>query len=167
MGQGGTSIPLQRPSGKAEERTSSKEGLGLFLPIVAGWIVPGLGHGLLGRRGRALIFGALIWGCYGMGLAHDGSLALRDRKQPFLTTLQVVANLGMGPVDAVARTAVYGRPTYTLATRTARQEEITQIYRKRIRSDLSIYGTAYLWTAGLLNLLLLFDIWDIGRGRKP
>ncbi len=27
-------------------------------------------------------------------------------------------------------------------------------------------GTAYLWTAGLMNLLLLFDIWDIGRRKK-
>ena len=42
-----------------------------------------------------------------------------------------------------------------------------KIFRERTRSPLSIYGTAYLWTAGLMNLLLLFDVWDIGMGRKP
>ena len=36
----------------------------------------------------------------------------------------------------------------------------------RQRSATSIYGTAYLWTAGLMNLLLLLDIWDIAVGRK-
>jgi hypothetical protein len=29
-----------------------------------------------------------------------------------------------------------------------------------------MYGTAYVWTAGLMNLLLLFDVWDVGRGKK-
>jgi hypothetical protein len=42
----------------------------------------------------------------------------------------------------------------------------TNTYRDRIRSSASAYGTAYLWTAGLMNLLLLFDVWDIGKGRK-
>ncbi len=40
-----------------------------------------------------------------------------------------------------------------------------EIFRERARSGVSIYGTAYLWTAGLMNLLLLFDVWDIGRKR--
>ena len=45
-------------------------------------------------------------------------------------------------------------------------ETPTQIFRQRARSGVSIYGTAYLWTAGLMNLLLLFDVWDIGRQRR-
>jgi len=28
------------------------------------------------------------------------------------------------------------------------------------------YGTAFLLTAGLMNLLLVMDAWDIARGRK-
>jgi len=40
------------------------------------------------------------------------------------------------------------------------------ILRHRTESGRSIYGTAYLWTAGLMNLLLLFAVWDIGTGRK-
>ena len=43
--------------------------------------------------------------------------------------------------------------------------EAAEALRERARSGVSIYGTAYLWTAGLMNLLLLFDVWDIGRRR--
>ena len=72
------------PSGGDTGRTA--------LAVVAAWVVPGLGHAVLGKFGRAAVFALLIWGTFGLGLAHDGRLALRDHKQPFLTSLQVVAN---------------------------------------------------------------------------
>ena len=131
--------------------------------VVAAWLVPGLGHLLLGRTGRAAVFAVLVWGSFGLGLAHDGRLALRDDRQPFLTTLQIVANLGVGPADPLARLAVYGSPAYRFGGTNRRVD----IFRHRERSPVAIYGTAYLWTAGLMNLLLLFDVWDIGRGKKP
>lgn len=138
------------------------------LAVAAGWAVPGLGHVLLGRLRRGLLFAVIIWGSFGLGLAHDGRLALKDQRQPFLTTLQVVANLGVGPVDLVARMFVYGQVAYQLPSDTGRvsANRLDQVFRERARSPYSIYGTAYLWTAGLMNLLLLFDIWDIARGRK-
>jgi hypothetical protein len=115
------------------------------------------------------MFGAIIWGAFGLGLANDGRLALRDSRQPLLTGLQIVANLGMGPADMIARWSVYGELAYRLPDARSRgaDEQRTAIFRERARSGVSIYGTAYLWTAGLMNLLLLFDGWDIGRGRKP
>ena len=79
------------------------------LAIVAAWAVPGLGHVLLGRVGRGLLFAGLLLGSFGIGLAHEGRLALRDSRQPFLTTLQIVANVGIGPADLVARIFVYGK----------------------------------------------------------
>lgn len=138
------------------------------LAIAAAWVVPGLGHVLLGRVRRGLVFGALLLGCWGLGLAHDGRLALRDSRQPLLTTMQVVANLGIGPADLIARVAVYGGPAYGLPPGISdrSRDRLIEIFRERTRSGLSIYGTAYLWTAGLMNLLLLFDVWDIGTGRK-
>lgn len=157
-------IPLvERPRPASDDGPESSR-LQPWIPVAAAWLLPGLGHFLLGKRARAAVFAAVIWGSYGLGLAHDGSLALRDGKQPFLTTLQIVANLGVGPVDLVARLGVYGAPTYTMGR--VRPTAAVPIYRDRIRSDLSIYGTAYLWTAGLMNLLLLFDVWDIARRRK-
>jgi hypothetical protein len=139
-----------------------------ILALGAAWLVPGLGHVVLGRLYRGLIFAAIIWSCFGLGLAHDGRLALRDSRQPFLTSLQLVANVGVGPADLIARLAIYGKPAYSMMTRRSRpdQEEPTDIFRERARSGVSIYGTAYLWTAGLMNLLLLFDVWDIGRRRR-
>jgi hypothetical protein len=138
------------------------------LAVGAGWAVPGLGHVLVGRVARGLLFALLIWTAFGLGLAHDGRLALRDPRQPVLSSLQVVANLGVGPVDALARIAVYGRPAYAFRgiPDYRSEDRIERIFRDRARSPVSIYGTAYLWTAGLMNLLLLFDVWDIGLRRK-
>jgi hypothetical protein len=157
------------PAGAAadEARATATDGR-VALAIGAGWILPGLGHVLLGRVRRGLLFGVLLLGCYGLGLAHDGRLALRDQRQPFLTTLQLVANLGIGPLDVAARIYAYGRPIYVLPThfQDAQDRRRGEIFRDRARSGLSMYGTAYVWTAGLMNLLLLFDVWDIGRGKK-
>ena len=137
-----------------------------LMAVVAGWFLPGLGHFVLGRARRGLLFAALLLGSYGLGLAHDGRLALRDERQPFLSGLQVIANVGIGPADFIARMYVYGALVYAMPP-SGIENENSRIFRERTRSALSIYGTAYLWTAGLMNLLLLFDVWDIGRGRKP
>ena len=138
------------------------------LAIGAGFLVPGLGHALLGRVRRGVLFCLLVLGSFALGMAHDGRLALRDARQPFLSTLQIVANAGVGPADLVARVYVYGEPAYALPDDVADPafDQRLRTLRDRTRSILSIYGTAYLWTAGLMNLLLLFDVWDIGRGRK-
>lgn len=136
--------------------------------LVAGWLLPGAGHAVLGRYRRAALFAAIVLGSFGLGLAHDGRLALRDPDDRFLTTLQVVANVGVGPLDAIARKSVYGEAVYAIGTvSTPEREGLLRLLRERLRSPLSAYGTAYLWTAGLMNLLLLLDVWDIGRGRKP
>lgn len=137
--------------------------------VLAAWVLPGLGHVLLGRFRRGLLFAGLLLGSFGIGMAHDGRLALWDERQPFLTSLQIVANAGIGPIDVLARVGVYGEVAYALPSglHSGSENDRSRTFRARTRSPLSIYGTAYLWTAGLMNLLLLFDVWDIGRGRKP
>jgi hypothetical protein len=154
--------------GERDQRDDSSHLPRTLLALAAAWALPGLGHVVLGRLRRGLLFGAILLGCYGLGLAHDGRLALRDERQPFLSTLQVVANVGIGPADLVARLFVYGEPAYSLpqGIRSGRRDESTLVFRERARSAVSIYGTAYVWTAGLMNLLLLFDVWDIGKARK-
>lgn len=139
-----------------------------LLAVAGAWAVPGLGHVMLGRVRRGLLFAGILIGCYSLGLAHDGRLALRDERQPFLSTLQVIANVGIGPADLIARLYVYGTPVYSLpeGIRNGIENRHSRKFRERTRSGLSIYGTAYVWTAGLMNLLLLFDVWDIGRSRK-
>jgi hypothetical protein len=138
------------------------------LALAAGWALPGLGHFVLGRFRRGLVFAGIILICFTLGLLHDGRLSLRDREQPFLSTLQVVANAGVGVPDIVARWSVYGEVAYGLPRDEAYPDHKARsdILRSRARSPLSLYGTAYLWTAGLMNLLLLFDVWDLGLGRR-
>jgi len=138
------------------------------IALVAGWAVPGLGHVVIGRFRRGLIFAAIILICFTLGLLHDGRLSLRHREQPFLSTLQVVANAGVGIPDFLARWSVYGEMVYALPRDASFPAYVARstILRHRARSSLSLYGTAYLWTAGLMNLLLLFDVWDLGLKRR-
>jgi hypothetical protein len=138
------------------------------MALVVGWAIPGLGHVVVRRPWRGLVFGVLILSCFGLGMIHEGRLALRDRDQPFLSTLQVGANVGVGVPDTLARWAVYGQPVYSLAGKEGfpAPDERSTILRRRARSAVSLYGTAYLWTAGLMNLLLLFEVWDLGVGRR-
>lgn len=140
----------------------------VWIAVALAWAVPGLGHIVLGRVRRGLMFGLIVWGAFGLGLAHDGRLALRDSRQPLLTTLQTVANLGVGPADMLARLKVYGELAYRVPqdVRNVDRHPRVLTFRSRSRSALAIYGTAYLWTAGLMNLLLLFDVWDIGRASR-
>jgi len=135
--------------------------------LVAGWLVPGAGHAVLGRMRRAALFFALIMGSFGLGLAHEGRLALYSPREGFLTGLQLVANIGVGPADAFARMSVYGEAAYTVPDPAAPSyRPRIETFRERQRSAVSAYGTAYLWSAGLMNLLLLMDIWDIAKRRK-
>jgi hypothetical protein len=135
--------------------------------LVAGWLVPGAGHAVVFRVRRGILFFVLIMGSFGLGLAQDGRLALYSQREGFLTGLQLVANIGVGPADAVARMNVYGEAAYALPDPySSGYKPLVEKFRARQRSAVSAYGTAYLWSAGLMNLLLLMDIWDIAKRRK-
>lgn len=147
---------------------------------LAAWVLPGSGHALLGRFRRGALFLALVMGSFGLGLAHDGRLALSMTTQGemgigipgtvlrvSLSTLQAFANAAVGPADVIARRVVYGEVAYALpAVSGERREALYRVFSTRERSPVSAYGTAYLLTAGLMNLLLILDVWDIARGRK-
>jgi hypothetical protein len=111
----------------------------------AAWLVPGLGHLLVGRRARALLFGAVVLGTLVTGLALHGNLYRVLPDQP-LTLLGTFASMGVGAVYFVVRlVAGYQGDPVALSFE---------------------YGTAFVLTAGLMNLLLVLDAWDIACGRK-
>lgn len=109
------------------------------------WLVPVSGHLLLRRRGRALVFAAVLLTAVLVGAALDGNLHRVLPGQP-LTVLFTLGAMGIGAPYFALRwgmgyAGVPEAPGYE-------------------------YGTVFLLSAGLMNLLLVLDVWDIARGRK-
>jgi hypothetical protein len=113
--------------------------------LVAAWLVPGAGHFLLGRRGRGVCFFLLVLTAVVTGVLLTGNLYRVLPDQP-LTMLATLGSMGMGA------------PYFFLRFYLGYQGDLTSVGYE--------YGTAFLLTAGLLNLLLVMDAWDIARGRK-
>lgn len=115
------------------------------LAAVLAWIVPGAGHFYLGRRGRALVFFCLVLFSAAVGVLLQGRLFVGVAGQP-LSRLGALASLGMGVPYLVLR---FGMD-----------------YVGNLRAVSYEYGTAFLLTAALMNLLLILDAWDIAMGQK-
>ena len=123
--------------------------LGQRLPLpglmLLAWLVPGLGHLLLGRRLRAAVFCVVIVVGFVVGLALDGELMLPHAGDP-LSYLATIAILGSGILFFVARHFGLGQGVVTAPG-----------YE---------YGNTFLLTAGMMNLLLILDTHDIAVGKK-
>jgi hypothetical protein len=121
--------------------------LALTLPVLMAlaWAVPGLGHALLQRRLRAAVFAVVILVAFVIGLLLEGQLFVPTTGDP-LSYLASVACLGNGVLFFIAKLAGLGQGLVTAAS-----------YE---------YGNTFLLTAGMMNLLLVLDVHDIGTGRK-
>jgi len=126
----------------AETETFSARALGLAL---LAWLVPGAGHLALRKYARAALFALVIATALVAGLRLRGNLYRPVRSQP-LSLLATGGAMGVGLPYFVLRWGVGydGDPT------AAGYE----------------YGTVFLLSAGLMNLLLALDTWDIAHGRK-
>ena len=122
-------------------------GLSLPIPILLGlaWLVPGLGHVLLGRRLRAGVFFLVVVVAFLLGIVFDGELVTPHPGDP-LSYLATVASLGNGLLFLVARAVGLGQGVVTAAA-----------YE---------FGNTFLLTAGMMNLLLVLDAHDIATGKK-
>ncbi|HEU5249918.1 MAG TPA: DUF6677 family protein [Thermoanaerobaculia bacterium] len=110
------------------------------------WIFPGLAHFSMGRRRTGIAFAVIVTVMFLLGLSFEGRLYTIDRSQP-LTILATFAVSGAGLLNIAARFLV-DNPGGTILSPTYE------------------YGCAYLLTAGLMNLLLMLDAWDIAGGTK-
>jgi TM2 domain-containing membrane protein YozV len=118
-------------------------------PVVAmvlAWLVPGLGHFYLGRRRTAAGYAVIVTVTFLLGLSFQGRLYSVEPGQP-LTILATFAVYGAGLLNIAAR-VLSDNPGGTILAVTYE------------------YGCAYLLTAGLMNLLLVLDVYDIATGRK-
>jgi hypothetical protein len=109
------------------------------------WIVPGAGHVWLGRWQK----GVVLFGC--LTLMFIVGLWLEGRIFPFLLSdplvaLAAFADLGVGLPYFVAKAIGAGGGRVIAVT-----------YE---------YGNTFVIVAGLLNMLVVLDAFDIAKGRK-
>ena len=115
------------------------------LVCLAAWAVPGAGHLWFGRRFKGLVFLVTLPLMFAIGLWLEGRLFPFEPSQP-LVGLAAIADVGIGVSYLVARALGLGGGDVVAVT-----------YE---------YGNAFLIVAGLLNLLVVIDAWDIALGRK-
>ncbi len=117
----------------------------VVLLCVASWAVPGLGHLWQGRTTKGLAFLVALPLMFAMGLGLQGRLFPFDFSDP-LVGLAALANLAIGVPYFIAGAFGLGLG--------------------QVRAVTYEYGNAFLMTAGLLNLLVMIDVYDIALGRK-
>jgi len=100
----------------AKEHARPKENVAAAIPAcVSAWLVPGLGHFMLGRRGRGLLFFGVVTTLFVLGLHLGGELFELDSSE-LLTLLAGLAELGVGLPYFGATGTSWRSPTST-ATR--------------------------------------------------
>ena len=116
-----------------------------FIACVAGLFVPGLGHAFLGKWDRAAVFFGSIAIMLGLGIQLQGKLF-----DPFFgdifSTLKFIADAGAGLLYWAPWLSGMGVGNPTAYTYD--------------------YANVFIYVAGLLNMLVVVDAFDIAMGRK-
>jgi hypothetical protein len=154
----------------AEERSREErepvvpaEGWAKALAIgFAAWLVPGLGHWLLGRRGKALFFLVALWGTFLAGWALSDFRAVFWKYDRIATYGQ----LGMGVPTLVL---LAGKAPFSAALGRTFYEPTGPSENLLPRYDI---GTLYTCVAGLLNLVVALSafslaLWGQGEAHRP
>lgn len=108
------------------------------------WLVPGGGHLYLGKWGRAAIFFVGVLTLFLAGLQLDGRLF--GLEPGFFGFLRFFADAATGVLYVLGKMLGWGIG--------------------EIRSMGYEYGNTFLYTSGLVNMLLVLDAFDIAQGRK-
>jgi Family of unknown function (DUF6677) len=117
----------------------------LVLLCAAAWAVPGAAHWWLGRRAKATVLFVALLAMFATGLAVQGRLFPVLLSDP-MVALWALADAGIGGAYVVARMMGLGAG--------------------EVRAVTYEYGNAFLVVAGLLNVLVVIDAFDIAMGRK-
>jgi TM2 domain-containing membrane protein YozV len=123
---------------------------GLWAPAVAlGWLIPGGGHFLLKRTGRGILLLAAVTGMFLCGLMMRGAM-FTPQSGDLLTTLintgGFVGDVFSGILYLLSVWLGYNQPDQA--------------------GHVHDYGTKFLVTAGLLNILAMVDAYEIAARRK-
>ena len=117
----------------------------LVLLCLASWAIPGAGHLWLGHRSKGLILLIALPLMFAIGVGIRGRLFPFELSDP-LVGLAALADLGIGATYFIASALGYGAG--------------------EVRAVTYEYGNAFLIVAGLLNMLVVIDAYDIAMGRK-
>ena len=113
--------------------------------FIAGWLVPGAGHLLLGKWIRAALLMASIVGMFAIGIALKGKVYTPNTGEP-LDMLGFAGDLGSGILYGLARLLGWGQEPVLVAV--------------------ADYGTKFIVVAGLLNIVAAVDAHSLASGRK-
>ena len=114
--------------------------------ILLAFAFPGAGHFYLGRRSRGVAYFLIVLCMFAIGIAADGGIyTIAESRGALLRILATLGSMGSGVFYVIAHAArMFGQVT----------------------SMTFEYGTTFTLTAGLMNLLLMVDCYDIANGRK-
>lgn len=113
--------------------------------VASALIFPGLGHLILGKWVRAVLLASSILALFCLGLAVDGKLHGLDASE-LIALLYFFADASNGLPYLLARNWGYGSGNP--------------------QNQSFEYGNTFLAVAGLLNLLVVMNAFDISVGRK-
>ncbi|MGO8719377.1 MAG: DUF6677 family protein [Acidobacteriaceae bacterium] len=113
--------------------------------LIAGWLVPGLGHLMQGRWIRAVLLFVSITCMFALGLAMHGKIYVANTGN-VLDMLGFVGDLGNGGLYVLSAFFGWGN-------------NIVQV----VTAD---YGTKFIVVAGLLNFVSAVDAHSLRLGRK-
>ncbi len=135
---------------KEKEQKRPLPPIGAWAPAVAlGWLIPGGGHFLLKRNGRGILLLLSVTGMFLCGLMMRGAM-FQPQTGDLLTTLintgGFIGDICSGALYLLSNWLGYNQPD--------------------VAGHVHDYGTKFLVTAGLLNLLAMVDAFDIAAGRK-
>jgi hypothetical protein len=116
-----------------------------YLICAAAWLVPGAGHLWLGRARKGVVFLVALPLMFATGLWLQGRLFPFQPSEP-LVALAAFADLGIGIPYFIAKAINAGTGNVVALT-----------YE---------YGNAFVIVAGLLNMLVVLDAFDVAQGRK-
>jgi len=116
-----------------------------FVIALCAWIVPGLGHLLTGRRGRAAVLFIVTAGLTLVGFVMRGEV-FTPRSGDTFGTLGFLADAGAGVFYFLARSLATAGPDLARAT--------------------GDYGSRFFAAAGIVNLLGVLDAYRIARARR-
>jgi hypothetical protein len=135
-------MPTQENKSTAA-RPQSQQGF-VYLPLIAGWLVPGAGHFLLRKWGRGALLAASILGMFLLGLAMQGKLYANAHE--ILEFLGLAGDLGNGLLYILGRVLGLGADSVQVTT--------------------ADWGTRFIVVAGLLNVIAAVDAHNLRTGRK-